>query len=177
MGPVSTSRTILHLTLKWYRPAWPLLSSERSQPCRSCGGCAGVPISLHPAWLKQPGKWEPRTFLCTSLRIRNSAERSRQAFRLGGTLLELKMSGEKLGSATGENTQKARAISTTESLYGTAFQFDYEQIFRCPQLPKRGTPRKHGRGTGRTKSTLTMGLKCLNPGCQASQRRDAGIVC
>lgn len=37
------------------------------------------------------------TFRCTSLRIRYSAERSRQTLRLGGTLTELKISGEKLG--------------------------------------------------------------------------------
>lgn len=37
------------------------------------------------------------TFRCTSLRIRYSAERSKQTLRLGGTLTELKISGEKLG--------------------------------------------------------------------------------
>lgn len=48
------------------------------------------------------------TFRCTSLRIRYSAERSRQTLRLGGTLTELKISGEKLWGPGGR-------INETES--------------------------------------------------------------
>lgn len=71
-------------------------------------------LSLIPT---QPAKNEPPTFLCTSLSIRYSAERSRQTFRLGRILMELKMSGEKLDPQTRwEEVQKVSYISTTTTI-------------------------------------------------------------
>lgn len=62
-----------------------------------------LPDNTSSAW---GAPLEP-TFRCTSLRIRYSAERSRQTLRLGGTLTELKISGENLwGRGGGINETK-----------------------------------------------------------------------